>query len=60
MLCIVYVIYIAFIMAKDTASFKIRPELRKALKKEADKDKRTLSWYLETIVEEFAKKRKLV
>lgn len=44
---------------KDTASFKLRPELRKALKREAEKDKRTLSWYLESIIENFAKRNKL-
>lgn len=46
-------------MAKDTASFKIRPELRKALKKEADKEQRTFSWYLESIIEDYAKKKKI-
>lgn len=46
-------------MAKETASFKIRPELRKALKREADKEKRTLSWYIESLIEEIAKKKKI-
>lgn len=46
-------------MAKETASFKIRPELKKALEKEAIKDKRTLSWYIEGVIEEFAKRKKI-
>ena len=46
-------------MAKETASFKIRPELRKALKREADKESRTLSWYLESLVEEIAKRKRI-
>lgn len=46
-------------MAKETASFKLRPELRKALKKEADKERRTLSWYLESLIEEIAKRKKI-
>lgn len=46
-------------MAKETASFKIRKELREAFQREADKEKRTLSWYLETMAEEFAKKRRI-
>lgn len=46
-------------MAKETASFKIRGELRAALKKEADKEKRTLSWYLESLIEEIAKRKRI-
>lgn len=47
------------VMAKETASFKIRKELREAFKREADKENRTLSWYLETIAEDFAKRKKI-
>ncbi len=46
-------------MQKETTSFKIRPELKKALKKEADREKRTLSWFIESLVEEIAKKKKI-
>lgn len=46
-------------MAKETASFKIRTELLKALKSEAEKDKRTLSWFLESWIEETAKRKKI-
>jgi hypothetical protein len=47
-------------MAKETASFKLRAEVKKALSKEAGKEQRTLSFYIEAIVEDYAKKRKLV
>lgn len=46
-------------MAKETASFKIRKELREAFKREADKENRTLSWYLEVMAEDFAKRKKI-
>jgi len=46
-------------MAKETASFKIRKELREAFKREADKKNRTLSWYLEVMAEDFAKRKNI-
>jgi hypothetical protein len=46
-------------MAKETASFKIRKELRNALIKEAEKQDRTLSWLLEKFVETQAKREKI-
>lgn len=46
-------------MAKEILTLRIRPELRKALIKEANKDKRTLSWYAENLLEEIAKRKKL-
>lgn len=55
----VYKIYICIIMAKDTASFKIRKELREALQKKALKQDRTLSWLLADIVEDYAKRNKI-
>jgi predicted GIY-YIG superfamily endonuclease len=45
--------------AKETASFKIRKELRNALIKEAEKQDRTLSWLLEKFVETQAKREKI-
>ncbi len=56
---VVYRVYICNVMAKETASFKIRKELRDAFQREAEKEKRTLSWYLESIAEEFAKRKKI-
>lgn len=57
---LVYCVYVCSVMRKDTASFKIRPALRKVLKREAEKQDRTLSWYLETLVEEISKSKKLI
>lgn len=47
--------------AKETASFKIRPGLKNALKLEHSKQKGggSFSKYLETIVEEYAKRKKI-
>jgi len=45
--------------AKGRATFAIRPKLKKALEKEADKEIRTLSYYLEQIVEAFAKENNI-
>jgi predicted DNA-binding protein len=47
-------------MAKETASFKLRPETKNALIKEAEKERRTLSFFIENIIEQYAKKKKLV
>jgi len=47
-------------MAKETLSFKGEKALREALEKEAAKKEWTLSYYLESIVKQFAKKNKLV
>lgn len=46
-------------MAKEITSFRLRPELRLALKARADKEKRTLSWYIETLIEEIAKQKRI-
>lgn len=40
--------------AKERASFAIRPKLKRVLEKEAAKEKRTLSYYIEQLVENFA------
>jgi hypothetical protein len=45
--------------AKERASFAIRPELKRAFEKEADKEVRTLSYYIERICEDFATRNKL-
>lgn len=44
---------------KDTVSVRLKRDLKQALKREADKEKRTFSWYLESLVEEIAKKKKI-
>jgi hypothetical protein len=47
--------------ARETASFKIRGDLKRALIKQLDpkKGRATLSKYLETIVEDYAKRKKI-
>jgi predicted DNA-binding protein len=46
--------------AKKTLSFKARLELRKAFEKEAKKDNRTLSYYIEQICEDFASNNNII
>lgn len=60
----VYLVYLCSSKAKDMetpnrASFKIRPELRKAFEIEAKKKQWTLSYYIEQICESFAKTKKM-
>lgn len=40
--------------AKERASFAIRPKLKRAFEKEALKEKRTLSYYIEQVMENYA------
>jgi len=43
----------------NRASFKIRPELRHAFEKEAEKKQWTLSYYIEQVCELHAKAKKI-
>lgn len=47
-------------MAKKTVSFKLEENYREALEKEADKKEWTLSYYVQSIVNQYVKKNKLV
>jgi predicted DNA-binding protein len=47
-------------MAKETLSFKIEKDHREALEKEAKKKEWTLSYYVQSIVNQYIKRNKLV
>lgn len=57
---LVYKVYIAFEMAKKTISFKAEDKIREALETEAFKKEWTLSYYIESILKQYAKRKKLV
>jgi predicted transcriptional regulator len=46
-------------MPKEILTCRVNPEIRKALKREAAKDSRTLSWFVEAIINDFVKRKKL-
>ena len=47
-------------MAKETVSFKLEKTYREALEKEAKEKEWTLSYYVQSIVNQYVKKNKLV
>ena len=50
---------IVFIMAKKTLSFKIEEKYREALEKEAAKKEWTLSYFVQSVVNNYVRKNKL-
>lgn len=57
---LVYKVYISSEMAKKTISFKAEENIRQALESEAFKKEWTLSYYIESILKQYAKRKKLV
>jgi predicted DNA-binding protein len=47
-------------MQKETVSFKLEKSYREALEKEAQKKEWTLSYYVQSIINQHVKKNKLV